>query len=182
VECAVHGLRAAEREDGQVTLRRDVEAESRDRVTRLIVRANRLLESSRDHADVEQLASDLELLPPRELVRFDEQSRSWYSGLRQEAIRRLRWPLLRGARKPLWEMLGLVSSDGYERERAINAARLSSLTARLLALRCTDWVPEVRTAALRRLADAAPDQLVSALALAQQHRARARPRARRAAR
>lgn len=107
--------------------------QSEDQVKCLIERAHRLLDSSPSHADVAALLGGLEALEPRELVRFDEQSRSWQSGLASEAIARLRWPQSWGARKLAWEVLGLVSGDGREREKAIKETELSPLTARARA-------------------------------------------------
>ena len=123
----------------------------RDRVKELIVRAGRAPEG----VEAVELLRDLEALPPRELVRFDVQSRSWFSGLSAEGIAQ--------AAQPARGVLGLVSRDGRERERAIGAARLSPLTARLLALRCTDWVNPVRAAALERLGECPLPLLVEAL-------------------
>ena len=65
-------------------------------------------------------------------------------------------------------VLGLVSGDGYERERAVRVALLRPLIVRLLVLRGVDWVPEVRAAALDRLDDCPPRLLVDGLSLAEQ--------------
>jgi len=139
-----------------------------DKVKLLIEQAGRLLAGSPSHGDVAALLAGLEALAPRELVRFDGQSRSWLSGLSSEAIARLRWPFLRGGRKRLWGVLGLVSADGRERERAVTAGELSPLTTRLLAVRSVDWVTEVRAAALARLRECPAPLLTEALALADQ--------------
>ncbi|HEX2127691.1 MAG TPA: hypothetical protein VHF58_00570, partial [Solirubrobacterales bacterium] len=139
-----------------------------DRVKPLIEQARRLLDGSGGHGDVAALLAGLEALPPRDLVRFDGQSRSCVSGLSSKAIAQLRWPFLRGGRKTLWGVLGLVSADGRERERAVKAAELSPLTARLLAVRSVDWVAEVRAAALARLRECPVALLIEALPLADQ--------------
>lgn len=137
----------------------------RDAVKALLEQANRLLHSSPSHTDVADLRARLERLPPRELVRFESQSRSWLSS---KAIAHLRWPRLRGGREALGSVLGLVSGDGRERERAAKAAGLTPLTARLLAIRCTDWVAEVRDPASERLEQCPAPLLVELLALADQ--------------
>jgi hypothetical protein len=139
-----------------------------DPVSRLIRRANRLLDSSPKSSEVHALIADLTELTPRDLVRFDSQARSWSSGVDWAAVEKLRWPILRGARKPLWQALALVSSDGHERERAVEAAPVTVLGARLLVLRCLDWVPQVSEAALARVDELPHDMLVEALPLAEQ--------------
>jgi hypothetical protein len=133
-----------------------------------IERAGRLLESSAERAAVDELRAELEALPPRELVRFDALSRSWSSGLSSKEIARLRWPQLRGGRKSAWEVLALVSADGRERERGVRATGLTRLTVLLLAIRATDWVGEVRAAALDRLDECDLPLLIEALPLADQ--------------
>lgn len=50
--------------------------------------------------------------------------------------------------------MGLVSTDGYDRQRAIGETQLRRSTIALIALRSTDWVPEVRQAAVSRLSAA----------------------------
>lgn len=68
-----------------------------------------------------------------------------------------------------------MSADGRERERCVRATPLTSLTARLLAIRATDWAPPVRHAVMMRL-DACPvTLLVEALPLVD-HLARERER------
>jgi hypothetical protein len=51
----------------------------------------------------------------------------------------------------LWTMMGLVSADGFDRQRAISETQFQRGTVALIALRSTDWVVEVRRAALTRL-------------------------------
>lgn len=65
-------------------------------------------------------------------------------------------------------MLGLVTGDGHERERAVRAAPMTPLTARLLTLRCIDWAGPIRDAALARLDHCPHDLLVRTLPLAEQ--------------
>jgi hypothetical protein len=127
---------------------------------RLIDRGNALM--SRSAPGVGAFLEDLEALPPRELVRFDAQARSLWSGLE--------WSKVPGLRDVpvLWHVLALVSGDGRERERAAQTAPFRPLTTRLLALRCVDWVSQVRKAALARLDDCPPGLLVEALPLAAQ--------------
>jgi hypothetical protein len=127
-----------------------------DRVVRLIEYANGLLDGA---SGVQALADELLALPGRELVRFDQQSRSWHRGLRQ---------LPRPEQGALWEITGLVARDGQVREHAVRATELSPLTVRLLALRATDWAGPVRTAALERVEAAPPELLIGALALVDQ--------------
>ena len=112
---------------------------TRDRVRALVDRAAVVL----DGQDVDAFADPLASLPPGELLRFDTLSRSWYSGLSAGAIA--------AAPREAWEILGLVSADGRERERRIRGTPLTSLTARLLAIRATDWAQPVRHAVLIRL-------------------------------
>jgi len=141
---------------------------SEDPVTSLIERANRTVARVPDQATVAVLFVEIERLPLRDFVRFDWQARSPLSGLQWGAVGKLRRSTLRGARKPLWQTLALVSGDGHERERAIKAAPFTSLTTKLLVLRCVDWVGPVRDAALARLDDCPHDLLVAALPLAEQ--------------
>ena len=123
-----------------------------DRVSFLVERAQRVL----DGASADDLWRELDALPPRELVRFDWQSRSWSTGLVPKQIAAL------GRAE-----LSLVSADGHERERAIRATPLTPLTVKLLVLRAVDWVAPVRRAAIARL-DACPaDLLTRALPLAE---------------
>ena len=139
-----------------------------DPVALAIEHANRLLDSSPNYTDVAGLVEQLEALSPRDLARFDWQARSWYSGINWHAVGKLRWPFLRGARKGLWETLALVSGDGHERERAARDVPANSFTAKLLVLRCLDWVSQVRSAALARVDELPHDLLVEALPLAEQ--------------
>lgn len=165
--------------------------DSPDPVARSIDAANDLLDQRvPDREMVSRLIEFLESFQPRELVRFDEQGRSYYSGIRWSQVRRLRGGgepdgerrsmrdrLVQrgepGAAPPdasgeLWDALALVSGDGHQREHAARVARLRPLTVRLLVLRCIDWVPEVRAAALDRLDQCPPRLLVDALPLAEQ--------------
>lgn len=165
--------------------------DSPDPVARSIDVANGLLDQpAPDRQTVSRLIEVLESFQPRELARFDEQARSYYSGIRWSEVRRLRGGgepggerrsirarlLQRGepgtapsdASRELWDALALVSADGHQREHAIRVARLRPLIVRLLVLRCIDWVPEVRAAALDRLHECPPRRLVDALPLAEQ--------------
>ena len=168
------------------------ESVSQDPVAWSIIAANDLLEQLIALPDmVARLIEALEALAPRELVRFDEQARSYYGGIRWSKVPGLRggggeasrgrWGVhnlqaRRGesgsgapnASGELWEVLALVSADGYERERAIRVARLRPVVVRLLVLRCIDWVSEIRPAALDRLEECPPRLLVDALALGEQ--------------
>lgn len=139
-----------------------------DPVSLVIQRANRLLDGSPSYPEVSAFAGDLAELNPRDLARFEWQARSWISGVNWPALKRLRWPVLRGARKALWQTLALASPDGYERERAIKTAPADALHVQLIVVRCLDWVDEVRDAALARLETIADDLLVEALPLAEQ--------------
>lgn len=164
---------------------------SEDLVKQLIDRANILLgERAPNPARVDEVLAGLAVLSPRDLVRFDEQSRSWISGLDTRKIPLLRgtpsddddrgvWASLTRRRPPapaepspaalaLWHVLGAVASDGYERERAVRAAPLTILSVRLLAIRCIDWVQQVRDAALSRLDECPHELLVEALPLVTQ--------------
>ena len=170
---------------------RPEDLDSRDPVTRFIDVANDLLDQrAPDPGMVSRLIDVLESLQPRELVRFDEQARADFSGVRWSKVPGLRSGdepdgarrgvkdrfLPRGARgstppdssRELWGVLALVSRDGYERERAVRVALLRPVIVRLLVLRGIDWVPEVRTAALDRLDDCPPRLLVDGLSLAEQ--------------
>lgn len=165
--------------------------ESPDPVARSIDDANDLLDQPIPNREmVPRLIEVLESFQPRELVRFDEQARSYYSGIRWSKVPRLRdgdepdgerrnvrdrllhrregGAAPSHASRALWGLLALVSGDGYEREHAIRVAPLRPLIVRLLVLRCIDWVPEVRAAALDRLDECPPRLLVDALPLAEQ--------------
>ena len=163
---------------------------SEDPVKQLILRVNVLLaEGSPDAVRARDLLEALAALAPRELVRFDEQSRGWLNGLDGSRIPALRgepcgdqrqegvWKRTRRGRSAppppptdvameLSHVLGLVSGDGRERERAVRAAPMNTLTAQLLTIRCVDWVAQVREAALSRLETCPREVLVSALPLA----------------
>lgn len=163
---------------------------SEDAVRELVDRANFLLaQSHRDPARVDEFAVGVAKLTPRDLVRFDEQSRSWMTGIAWDRLPELRGELPpgegglhrrwfgRGRSAPsaptegelvLWRLLALVSGDGYERERAIRSAQATALSARLLTLRCIDWVQQVRDAALSWLDSCPQAVLVEALPLAVQ--------------
>jgi hypothetical protein len=164
---------------------------SSDPAARWIAAANHLLDQRRPQPEmVTRLIDGLEALRPRALVRFDEQARSYYTGIQWSKV-----PGLRGgdeanrerrsvrdlfvrpgaggsaasdASVELWGVLALVSGDGYERERATGVAPLRPVIVRLLVLRCIDWVSEVRAAAQDRLEGCPPRVLVDALALADQ--------------
>jgi hypothetical protein len=100
-----------------------------------------------------EIVAGLGALSPRELTELDWRSRRWPGGLLPETIRAS-------------DVLGLVSADGRERERAIRAVELSPLSVRLLTLRAVDWAQPVRAAALARLGTAPAELLVAALPLA----------------
>ena len=141
---------------------------SEDAVKQLIDRANVLLVAgAADRARVDEVIAGVARLSPRELVQFDARSRSWLSGLDHRRVPQLR-RRRRDASLALWHVLGLLSADGHERERAIRSAPMSGLTARLLAIRCIDWVREVRDAALARLDECPHELLVAALPLVAQ--------------
>jgi len=163
---------------------------SDDPVKQLIDRANALLvQHPPDPARVEKVVFGVAGLAPRDLVRFDEQSRAWLRGVNWRAVPGLRgersdedergkWhvvtrrrsatPAPTDAAVSLWNVLGLVSGDGYERERAIRSVPMTIVTARLLTIRCIDWVQPVRDAALSRLDECPHTALVEVLPLAAQ--------------
>ncbi|MDA0178983.1 hypothetical protein OJ997_01655 [Solirubrobacter phytolaccae] len=92
---------------------------------------------------------------PRELVRFDQRSR-----------RELPWgSVVRMSPGPLKDVLELFSPSGHVRQAALETVPLTPLTARVLVLRCADWVAEVRSAAFTRLRACDRDLLVAALPL-----------------
>ena len=167
------------------------QSDSSDPAARSIDAANELLDQRPPRPEmVTRLIEGLEALRPRELVRFDEQARSYYTGIQWSKVPGLRGGdeanrerrgvrdlfVRRGAggsaasdaSVELWGVLALVSGDGYERERATGVAPLRPVIVRLLVLRCLDWVSEVRAAALDRLEGCPPRVLVDALALADQ--------------
>jgi hypothetical protein len=111
---------------------------------------------------------DLESLQPRELVRVDEQARSYLSGLDWSRIPRLSVDAASPSENELWRVLALMSGDGYQRERAVRSVSLRPLTVRLVVIRCIDWVAEVRDAGLDRLAGCESRLMVAALPLAEQ--------------
>jgi hypothetical protein len=61
--------------------------------------------------------------------------------------------------------MALVSADGFEREHAIEDVQLRRSTVALIALRATEWVKQVRHAALLRLAEARVSILLDVLPL-----------------
>lgn len=117
-------------------------------------------------AEVAAFEAELGALPPRELVRFDELSRSWLSGLSPDLVAQLQQEPETAPRLRLQWMLGFVSRSGYERAAAISVAPEGPLTSALVALRAVDWVMPVRLAALRRLAEGSRAQLLDALPMA----------------
>lgn len=139
-----------------------------DPVALAIEQANWLLDSSPDQHALAAFVEQLEELSPRDLTRLDWQARSWYSGVEWAAVDKLRWPSLSGSHKALWEALALVSGDGHVRESAARSVSPTPLSARLLVLRCLDWVQQVRDAALTRVDELPHDLLVEVLPLAEQ--------------
>jgi hypothetical protein len=141
-----------------------------DPVARAIDEVNTLLSTRRvDAVGVARWLARIESLNPRELVRFDQQARAYYSGVRWSAVQEpTRWRRPSAAATAAWSVLAMSSPDGHQRERAIRTAALRPLVVRLVVLRCVDWVAEVRTAALERLDAVEPAQLLSALSLAEQ--------------
>jgi hypothetical protein len=114
---------------------------------------------------VEALLAALDDLQGREVVRFDERSRSWSSGVGPAEIADLRRWWRRGASHRLWTVMALVSADGFERQGAIEEVELRRSTVSLIALRSTEWVEEVREAARRRLTDAPESVLLDLMPL-----------------
>lgn len=136
-----------------------------DPVTRALDRVRALVRGRPQEEDVDALLTDLDALDDRAFIRFDARSRTWSSGLDPGEIARLRSRWRRSAAHALWAVMGLVSADGHDRQRAITETQLHRSTTALLALRSTDWVPEVRQAAMSRLADAQSDLLLDLLPL-----------------
>jgi hypothetical protein len=134
-------------------------------VKQLVTRGNALLARREPDPDgVHELIDGIAGLPPRELARFDERSRSWVSGFAASHI-----VVLRGeAGLALRDVLGMVAHDGHERERAIRSAPPTPLSMRLIAIRCVDWVPQVREAARSRLEQSPSELLLQALPLVDQ--------------
>jgi hypothetical protein len=62
-------------------------------------------------------------------------------------------------------VLHLFSPSGYVRQASVEAVRLTPFAARVLVLRCADWVAEVRSAAFGRLRTCDRDLLIAALPL-----------------
>lgn len=137
-----------------------------DPVAALIRRANRFIDGSPEFNEVNELIASMAALAPRDLARLDLQSRSWLSGVDWPAVKRLRWPALRGARRNLWQVLALMAADGHEREKAVARCPLAVPYVQLLLLRCLDWVGPVRDAALERLDEIPSDLLLEVLPLA----------------
>jgi hypothetical protein len=137
----------------------------RDAITELLGRATALARGRPGDEDVDALLAALGALGDRDVVRFDKRSRSYGSGLDRAEIAALRSPWRRGAARRLWAVLGLVSADGFHRQWAIAAADLQPGVVALVAVRCTDWVAEVRETALLRLAEAPAAVLLERLAL-----------------
>jgi hypothetical protein len=98
-----------------------------------------------------------------EMVRFDARFRAWrYSRSPfRRTVGRGRWS---GAGAAAFEkFLGLVSTDGYRRQSAVEDVALRPCVATLIAIRATEWVPEVRAAALVRLRGLSADEAVALL-------------------
>src|SRR5579863_3382888 len=157
-----------------------------DLVAQSIEAANELLTRPALGAELDEWLARLESFTPRDLVRFDERGRAPYSGIRwvqitgyadSNATTRI-WHRLRdlmnkgsglaGAERDMTSVLALVSPNGHHREYAIRVTALRPIVVRLIALRCIDWVPEVRAAAVDRLADCPPSELLEALPLVEQ--------------
>lgn len=117
--------------------------------------------------DVVALLKELDAFGDGEILRFDVRARSWSSGFGSGEIAKLHSRWRRGAAERLWTIAALVSADGFEREAAVEAVELRRSTIRLIALRSTDWVREVRQAALLRLAAAPVSVLLDVLPLAE---------------
>jgi hypothetical protein len=133
---------------------------SADPVTRLLDQATALGPGWPRPEDAEALLNALDLLSDQELIVFDLRSRTWAYG---------RWPQI--------PALELVSRSGHAREAAIEVVGLRRGTTALIALRATDWVAEVRHAALMRLAQTPTGALLGVLPLLDaltQNRTRAR--------
>jgi len=160
---------------------------SEDAVKQVLDRANVLLADDAPSLRlVEEVVANTARLSPRDLVQLDERARGYFSGLDWHRVPALRgavhddsddgtWQRLirrRGvSREPtdaalaLWHVLAFLSSDGYERERAVARAPITPLTTRLLAIRSIDWARQVRDAALARLDECPNDMIVEALPL-----------------
>ena len=105
--------------------------------------------------DAPSLLAELGELSPRELVRFDQRSRS-----------ELPWgSVARMPPGPLKDVLHLVSPSGFVRQASAEGVSLTPLSTRVLVLRSADWVAEVRSAAFGRLRTCDRDLLVGALPL-----------------
>ena len=134
----------------------------------MIERAAAIVRGRPSDEAVDDFLARLDDLAAGEYIQFDSRSRSWLSGLVQDDISRLRSDWRRGAGHRMWTVLGLVSWNGFDREHAIVATELRRATVALLLVRSTDWVPEVRAAALSRIAAVPPPLLVDLLPLAEQ--------------
>ena len=163
---------------------------SEDPVKEIIERANVLLAAGDPPAErVREVLGALGGSGTTRLVRFDETARSWYAsglelaraprparGARRRRHRAAAAPRPAQADFPTrlpppsrcgtrWQP---VSGDGHERERAVRAAPAQPLHARLVTIRCIDWVRPVRDAALARLDELPQTLVVELLALAAQ--------------
>lgn len=105
--------------------------------------------------DAPTLLAELDALSPRELVRFDQRSRS---GLPWGSVARMPPGRLK-------DVLELFAPSGYVRQDAVERARLTPFTTRVLVLRCADWVAPVRVSAFARLRACDRALLVAALPL-----------------
>jgi hypothetical protein len=136
-----------------------------DPVTRILDQAAELVRGRPTDDEVDALLVGLDDLREREIVRFDDRSRTWGSGVGAGEIAKLRSRWRRGASNRLWTVMALVSADGFERQHAIEEVQLRRSTVALIALRSTDWVKQVRHAALLRLAEAPASVLLDVLPL-----------------
>src|SRR4051812_27134072 len=82
---------------------------------------------------VDALLVALDELREREIVRFDERSRSWSFGFESGEIAKLRSRWRGGASHRLWTVMALASSDRFERQHAIEDVQLRRSTVALIA-------------------------------------------------
>jgi hypothetical protein len=136
---------------------------SPDPVARALGEVDRL-HARRVSADVaEQFLRELDAFDVGQMARFDARVRRWRYGppAYRRAFGRDQWP---GAGAATFEQfLDLVSRDGRQRQRAVEKLPLRPCVALLITIRATDWVAQVRAAALRRVATMDPDVAVELL-------------------
>jgi hypothetical protein len=117
---------------------------------------------------VDDFLARLDELEAGDYIRFSARTQPWRSGLGPGEIGGLRSRSRRGAGHRMWTVMALVSADGFDRERAIVETELRRASVALLLVRSTDWVPEVRAAALSRIAGVPSPLLIDLLPLAEQ--------------